>query len=716
MYNCQAKIWKLFVIWLSLLVGIQGYWFWFDLVDEIWSIFQKQYNIGHSDSYLQDPYISTYTKDPYAEALKNVEDMSMQVKISWAEYVENALASKQCSSLSQKKIWAILYFFVPDFRTELARTMKKNLWDTSSKKYMVSKNTIYDYCREYYYCVGNWSTQTFKEKITSYSPADILSNCKEFFISNYKQWQEGQQRQQDVETAQVGADKYWNATTDDSPFDIMLDMWTIGKLLYTEVEQPLTPVFYNLPMFSNSKKSLQNREKNGSSNNNSKNNSSNNQGNWWNSGNWSSSPSTDKTVDEGNGNLWSEWNAGGGNSWWGWSSSVNPDPLPLDGWSEWFSMEWWYDRLLEWLWAYTLIQDDSIYYWSLCKDREEESVEPEPSLTYQENSPWKDVFIGDEDVQSQFSRLPTQVYEEIISYLKSSVDDYVGIPDDKKEEILAGAWDKNEYSDNPSPEQIDSIADEIKNCFKKCEWLRIDQQASCMMMCACGEIESPIFDPEKTPWLWPIFTIRFCTVPWMDTRFSIWWKRVVSIQEWINEIYWVVDKLSREWKLWIWTQQNNFLDSSTKKMKVVDSIAFSLWIEFVDISWKSSEKHSDQFKEKEINKENATMQELFHISNNLENPVLKNNNRLIDDGKVVSEDFGSLVNADWAREDREKMKVSYESIVSLSGSAMTDRYIDLTSMVSEWLDKQWALWIVNNDYIMELDKYARLLKAKPKIN
>ena len=107
---------------------------------------------------------------------------------------------------------------------------------------------------------------------------------------------------------------------------------------------------------------------------------------------------------------------------------------------------------------------------------------------------------------------------------------------------------------------------------------------------------------------------------------------------------------------------------------------------------------------------------MFHISNNLENPVLKNNNRLIDNGNVVSEDFESLVSADWARKDREKMKVSYKSIVSQSGSAIADRYIDLTLMVSERLDKQWALWVVNNDYIMELDKYARLLKAKPKIN
>ena len=53
-------------------------------------------------------------------------------------------------------------------------------------------------------------------------------------------------------------------------------------------------------------------------------------------------------------------------------------------------------------------------------------------------------------------------------------------------------------------EQLKNSADSIKNCRKSCEGLRIDQKASCMLKCACGEIKSSdkplkLFDPEEFP-------------------------------------------------------------------------------------------------------------------------------------------------------------------------------------------------------------------------
>ena len=78
----------------------------------------------------------------------------------------------------------------------------------------------------------------------------------------------------------------------------------------------------------------------------------------------------------------------------------------------------------------------------------------------------------------------------------------------------------------------------------------------------------------------------------------------------------------------MWTQQYNFLDSSTKKMKVADTVAFTISIEFEDISDKFS-KRSEQFKKMEIKKENENLQKGFDIYNNLENPVSKNRYRVI---------------------------------------------------------------------------------------
>jgi hypothetical protein len=78
------------------------------------------------------------------------------------------------------------------------------------------------------------------------------------------------------------------------------------------------------------------------------------------------------------------------------------------------------------------------------------------------------------------------------------------------------------------------------------------------------------------------------------------------------------------------TQQYNFLDSSTKKMNIPKTIAFSIDIEFVDMS-DNEPKHSQQYEEKKAESRNKTWQRSYHIANDLDNPVLKNKYRIISD-------------------------------------------------------------------------------------
>jgi hypothetical protein len=67
--------------------------------------------------------------------------------------VQEALSEKGCS-LSSEKISAILYNFVPEFRAEIARTLKMgNSYD--SKLYVFNEEVIFDYCKEYFLCEMN---------------------------------------------------------------------------------------------------------------------------------------------------------------------------------------------------------------------------------------------------------------------------------------------------------------------------------------------------------------------------------------------------------------------------------------------------------------------------------------------------------------------------------------------------------------------------------
>ena len=73
----------------------------------------------------------------------------------------------------------------------------------------------------------------------------------------------------------------------------------------------------------------------------------------------------------------------------------------------------------------------------------------------------------------------------------------------------------------------------------------------------------------------------------------------------------------------MWTQEYNYLDSSTKKMKVSKTFDFSINVEFVDIAEKPS-KQSAHYKELKAENNNKINQKYYHISNPLDDPASKN--------------------------------------------------------------------------------------------
>lgn len=682
---------------IVIFFGISNSAFWFDLLEHVVSKFQSYYEHDYSDENFSSVYSSKFSKDPFGDAMSNVEWRSIELKISWSQYIEEVLNQKWCN-LSKKEIWGILYYFVPEFRTELARSLKQEYGDYKSSKYVFTGGQIAQYCGKYYLCEksiemdndypsfeceaqkesydtckSNCKKSSFipccenerKEyvncvnewkwsKITSSDPNDVMSSCSEFFKKNYKNGQDNKEVLQQVEVAQIWADKYWNGTTDDSPYDIMSDLWVLAKLLYYGAEEPITPVIYNIPMFSNSKKNLAEKKSGGSS--------------------------SDGVSSDGWGQLivrpvvegW--WKIYSDDSWewvsllW-WDKDQN-QVLNVDWWSldavKGLPLSYnidWYDDLVDWLNSLSLVNEGSDFYSSLCKN--EDDVESEPE------APVENKWLNNGD-NRDFSELSDEEYQEIIDYMLDAVDDYSKLPEDKEKEIQENMWDVDDIFDAMTFEDLEEAEKQIKNCWKSCEGLRIDQKASCMLKCACWERSSAkinLFDSNKTPWLWPIFLIRFCAVPAVNTNFSVGWKRIHSIEEWLNEIYWVVDKLSREWKLWKWTQQYEFLDSSTKKINIADTLAFSIDVDFVDITNKKS-THSDQYEEKSLNDFNQRALEVYGISNPLDNPSAKNVYRI----------------------DREWDDWWLKTMVDLIDDSKANRYSMNEESMEKWMKQQGNLW------------------------
>ncbi len=669
-------LWVLLIIFIAFFCS-QNQVIWLDLAEQIALKTQTYYNQNFSDEYFSTVYSSKFSKDPFGDAMSSVEGMSKQLQMAWVQYVEQVLKEKWCY-MSQKKILGILYAYVPEFRVEITRSLKQEIWDYDINKYKFDEATLNKYCSEFYECENSeWNFKRLR-RISASSSADVKTHCKEFFTKNYKDGENNKEILQKIEVAQIWADKYWNNTTDDSPYDIMHDLEILAKVLYYGVEGPITPVLYKIPTFSNSAKNLVSK-KNGNKWSNY------NSSDWWRKE--LNSKRNDDIVD--NGWLLEP------NGWWGWVSLVWWNMLDKDIKLEedwWYSNDvkalpfvyeknWWFDDLVEWLNPLMLQDNDAELYSSLCKEQDDWEVEQEDLGKENKEIVW--------DVPN-FSDLSDEEYQEVIDYMLGAVDDYLVLPEDKEEEIQQNVWNINNMIDATTPSDLEKTAEQIKNCWKSCEWLRIDQKASCMLKCACWEIKSPVFNPEKTPWLWPIFLIRFCAVPAVNTNFSIGWKRISSIEEWLNEIYWVVDKLSREWRLWKWTQQYEFLDSSTKKINIADTLAFSIDVEFVDVMNKTS-KHSDQYWKKILENFNKEALMVYGISNPLDDSLARNVYRIV-----------------WDWWDERGLR----PMVDLIEDSKANRYSMVEESFSNWMDQQANLRKKMSEDFSDWTEYANTLKMK----
>lgn len=662
-------------------VYYQNLIFAFDLQEQISSLYQK-YATLTSDDYLQAAYSKEFSKDPFWDELKRYQDMVMHQKVVWVQYTQSALAEYNCS-LSQDKVLAILYYFSPDFRSDIAYDLKMNSNDWEDDNLNFNQETISDFCQEYYACTSIHNSDPDLAKITSSTAKDVMTNCKEFFVKHYNEWVQWEVRTQSLQKSQLWADRFLNSTTDDSPYDIMNDFDNVWVLMFKETESPVQTVFYHLPVFAKVEKNIQewgfSRSKVlvGTPNSNSDSNSNDNP-----SSNPINNPSRDDNPSASRG------------SFKGVKSPLVPFTVELGDVVD----EETQDFLKGWLGGRHMNTDSSLFYWKTCEQDwvSKEEVGPEANSNFSDDSEWME--------------FTTEEYEDLIQQMIKNVDNYTSVPNDKEQEIKENKPSDSTYTPAVDEDDIQEQAEEIKNCYEKCDGLRIDQKASCYVMCSCGEWHSDVFNPEQFPWLGPILSIRFCAVPAESQPFSVGGKWIMSLEEWIMEILWVTDKLEREWKLWMWTPQHNFLDSTTKKMNFWKTISFTLSVDFVELFDKIN-LPSKQYQKREISKKNEWDMQIYNISNPLNNPVSKNAYRLIGDDWEVVNDYSAASNPDVNRDVLKEVNQEPQS-VQTEDISNTQRRVEITKLVDMWASQQWSFWVQATDYANQWKDLSELLYSK----
>lgn len=689
MFKQQIKYWFI-IITLFVVFIVWNQSFSFSLEGVISDIVQK-YDSITSDDYLNAWYSESYSKDPFWDALKNQHNIEMHQNKSGIQSVWNALSQYNCS-LSQKKINAILYYFSPEFRSNIAYDLKKQIDDFGEANMNFSQDDVFKYCKEYYACQEIHRNPLWTG-ITSPSARDVMTNCKEFFVSNYNEWVAWDERAQNLQLSQIWADRFTNATTDDSPYDIMSDFSAVATLLYEESDEAVQTVFYHLPIFSKTEKNIKDWNSDGVSS----------EHNWdddWNPENNSSNSNDQKNSFNKNSNnnlTSSKWSPNNQN----WKGK-NPVKTPKNSnlWS--FVDSETNDFLAEWLWTWSL--NNGQFYGKSCDESDLWEVESLINET-------KSNIIDETD--SEEMEFTVEEYEDFVEQMISNIDKYAKMDEEIIQEIEKNKPSESNLQPSLSPDDIQAQAEEIKNCFQKCEGLRIDQAASCMVMCSCGEWSSAkiwLFDPGQIPWLWPIFSIRFCAVPAESHIFSVWWKRIVSIEEWIKEIDWVVDTLENWGKLGMWVPQHNFLDSSTKKMNFGEMISFTLSFDFEALFAKMF-KESEQYQSRELKEQNRNMQEVNQVYYPLNNPAYKNQYRLIGYEWENSQDISQAINPGMNNDEIAQLNQPKTFMIQWDMSN-SQRYVAVTELVDKWAEQQAEFWQQVTDYVVQWWELAQVLYAK----
>lgn len=616
------------------------------------------------NSYLNAVYTSKFSSDPFADALEHTIQNSLSPLLWGMENVNSWLQKKSCS-LSRKEISSILYYFDEDFRSKMLIQLSQN-----TNQYFqppLDREATTRACRKFADC---------------YFPGlkEPMSVCQSNILSWYQQGLQNTTRFDSVLNTQIGKDKYRNSSLDDSPYDIMYDINAIGKVFFEDIQSPVQVLFYHMPNFK------------GSSNW-----SSSSSGQWENSDsgssnsslNWSWSTTTPNTSTGGTTSLPDEASQGGSSLW-----ELEDD----DEFSDFLNAN--HDQGTTSSLGGKSMQS-TMFGWNICIGTIDELPDVSEKNT---ESDWDIISLDD---------VTDEEYQEYIDDLLDQLDSYLDLPKDipfSGSNVTTGS---NSILNNSDLDNYENAVKQVETCFSSCNGLRIDQKAACMAMCACGQRDSPLFDPYKTPGLGPIMSIKFCTVPVTSKSFSQRGVVVYSIEEIFNQLYGVLDSLDRSGELWINVKQSEFLDSSTKKMSFPKSISFTI-SQSAKIPSNADGKGTEYFQKAQLKKENDILMQEKWISHPIEDPVRVNDYVMVQnivEDKMKS-NYSSSINNDQEKSSQESLQKTSTLVSDVSKNYQNQRYIQLSAEMYRFLDYHLSSWIEISNTIAAIDATARVLSAK----
>ena len=513
-----------FGMWLSPMAGIN------ERVDRI-EARQKNYM---ENKYLQDNKVTIWL---FSDNLNKTQLQKDAIIASALEQTKEYFnTSYQKCDLSTADISAILFEANPTFKAKIEKELPnydKSQRDSKDGRTVTKK--FVSACDKLSLCMID--QKNLKNRFTAQECWDIIN---EF----YKKSETSRRQSEEIQMANLAANKYINGDLADSDYDLMYDMSQVGTILYKSYKPQPQIIFYNPPNFSDKASNWETPA-----------DIEVPQKDWTGTGQW-----TQTSTDWKNEAASSHANRSQ-NSWWAGNQLVQNTKALTPITEDEELNDFVYKRSAH----STLGNYDKILFQNQC------IVVPKEA---QKNWPQTARGTWTPEEQQRANQEQQAIQKALEAYRASAWLPKKGEP---------GSWDNHSSSSTGSnnipdeEKQLEEMMNKIKECTTKCDGLPYDEKYTCIMQCACSDYISPaLAKGSKQPVLkeWALI-VRFCSVASSMTVPNTSAKNILSIAELFDEIAMSVSTLYHEGKLNVKQQKKELLSSSIPKSDISKSVAFT---------------------------------------------------------------------------------------------------------------------------------------------
>jgi len=640
--NRKTNITKLFIIFFCSIFLFGSISFWFQV--DIGSAIDRLHTKIKRNQEVNELYGKPVVDNIYQKSLDLVQKNNISPMFEAISKTMINLNSDHNCQLDRQDIINIMYFANSSFK----RDLQNNLESFEQPK----RDLMWNSCNKLNVCVYNPQGWVFKNTVTS------NQNCQNSVSTQFTKYYVNSYYIETIGGWNLWANYFWNYSLEDSSYDIMYDIYVLGKILFENIEEPSTTLFYKMPTINYQSIYVDPQM--------------NMDIDWF-------SPYNNYTTSN---NL--TWNINTGISQDNNSISDNniASPSILDN-----ELQDFIESMSSIIWSPGLVvlgnqcvsgfEFDGLNYQNIDSTSQTISTQQYLSGVLQDISqvlcnndgicdPWESTTCPD-----CISQWGNPDFEEIQDFLENLID-----------------------SDNG---QINTD-DPILSCYQKCQQLSCNptncDKLTCYAKCSCQVYSSPTYDPNINPGLTSIFQLKFCIIPVMENKITSN-KIVYNIAAVFSEIYNVIQNLRNSGQLSTNVKTKEFLDTSKKDISFGDQLSFSINSNTKPVFENKSELTQTQ---EQIEFNNSLMETVLWFSKDSWLEREKNKYILMDDpcaykieNQSISDPSDAARLKENCRAEREMNNIVLQTM-DLESAIQDQKVLHVNSEIDDFLSKNSNFW------------------------